>query len=99
MTIREIRKPFYDKISAVEIEYREALKEFIIVNRLGNDVIRTRDGKIGRLRVVTDMYSSLRWCLKFYPLKKDGSESMNPSGYIYDGEDLLEQFKPVEVDE
>lgn len=99
MTIREIRKPFYNKLSAVEKEYEEALEEFIIVNRLDNDVIRTRDGKIGRLHVVTDMYSSLKWCLKFYPLKKDGSESMSPSGYIYDGEDLLEQFKPVEVDE
>lgn len=99
MTINELKTPFYAGLARVKAEYKDALEMHLAEKKLNGDVVRLKDGAKGRLRVASDLTCSLNWKVKFYPLTKDGTVSEKASGYIDDYKDLLEQFKPVEVDE
>lgn len=91
-TLSEVDKLFYEKLGKLREQYREALQELLKENSLDKGVIRIEDGKEGVLAIDPDLYTSLRYGLKFYPITRNGEVSKKSSGgCIY-----LQEFKPKE---
>ena len=44
--------------------------------------------------MIYEVENDLKYSLKFYPLRKDGKESLKSDGYIIMTENIEEQFKP-----
>ncbi len=95
-TLREIRSKYnekkYNVTKTIEEECRKELEEKI--KELGFDGIvrRKSDGKIGKLRISvhSDSYCDF---LRFYPITKKGTESINASGLVWNPEEEFEPFK------
>lgn len=94
-TFREIHTEYGKKrqnaIKTIEEECCKELEEKL--KELGFDglVRRKSDGKIGKLRIYTDFFS---FCdLKFYPITKKGTESINSSGLVWNPETEFEPLK------
>ena len=89
MTLEEICQKYSDAQKKATKEYIDSKWKFLEKHNLNNKVRRIKDKKIGYLR----LGSGNR--INFYPLKKDGTKSLNCNGYFWET-DVLEHFEPYE---
>ncbi len=94
MIINEVKRTYCDRFKEIIKEYRHEVNKGLKELGLDDLVIRVKDGKVGKLYMIYEPYSDLNYSLKFYPLRKDGKESLKSDGYIMMAENIEEQFKP-----
>ena len=87
---RNISREVNDRLAAVKRWYIGALKEMLEYNGLDGDVVRKRDGAVGVLRVAYDICATCNARIKFFPYKKNGDVSANPSGVVI----TIDDFEP-----
>lgn len=90
MNLYGLRKMHEEERKALTAKYYKAVKERLIECHLDGLVRRKKDGKIGWLWVEIDVG---RITVKFHPMKKDGTPSINASGWSFDVE---HDFEPYE---
>ena len=94
MIINEVKRTYCDRYKEIIEEYRHEVNKGLKELGLDDLVIRVKDGKVGKLYMIYELDSVLNYTLKFYPLRKDGKESLKSDGYIMTAENIEEQFKP-----
>ena len=85
--INELRQKYNKAINDARETYVKDVNELLERHDLNDKVIRKDDGKIGWLEVDFHLH------LLFYPMKKDGTKSLNASGYFWENE-TLDRFEP-----
>jgi len=96
MTIIELRREHMKELKELMLKNEEAVKNRLKEIHLDGLVRRKRDGKVGKLWVYRDV---CRIEIKFHPLKKDGTVSVNASGYSFDIERDFEPYKESGTDD
>lgn len=89
-----IKQKAYSRIDEVREKYKSETEEYLKKHKLDGIVIRNSDGKKGILKMKHEQDYAIGYELKFYPLKKDGTESNRSDGYLNLKEEVEDQFAP-----
>lgn len=89
MTIREIMIKYENAISEASDVCVKEKQEFLKENQLDGMVKRIEDGKIGWFIV------GYQRDIVFYPMKKDGTRSLNSGGW-FNEDRILDLFEPYD---
>ena len=93
MTLYELKRAHDKERKNLTEKYYEAVKARLRELHLDGLVRRKKDGKIGWLWVGIDV---CRITINFHPMKKDGTPSVNASGWSFDIEGDFEPYKEGE---
>lgn len=94
-----VKQRAFKRIEEVRQKYKAETTEYLSKHGLDGVVIRNSDGKKGILKMKLEHDYDIGYELKFYPLRKDGSESNRCDGYFDWNKELEKQFTPCEVSE
>lgn len=89
--IDEFRKKYHMAVEDARQAYFGDVYKFLEDHNLDKKVVRKKDRKIGWLKLDYGMR------LNFHPITKNGTRSLNSSGWFSDNE-VLETFEPYKED-
>ena len=96
MTLYELRKMHEEERKVLITKHYEAVKARLRELHLDGLVRRKKDGKIGWLWVGINAVRG-KIDIDFHPMKKDGTPSVNASGWSFDIEGEFEPYKEGEA--
>ena len=97
MTLYEIEKKYMEERRDLVARYEADIKSRLTELNFDGLVRRKKDGKIGWLWVERE--AGYRVKINFHPRKKDGTPSVNSSGWAFDVEREFEPYKEGEDNE